>query len=284
MHVFKDKVCIVTGSASGIGLEIVKQLSEYGATVIIADVNMEEAIKVAKEINDRGGKAEAAYVDVTDSGSVEALVNGAADRYGRLDYMFNNAGITVIGDFRDLPLAEIKKVLDINLNGVLHGSHYAYQVMARQGFGHIVNTASGYGLTPGPTHSPYVTSKFGVVGLSECLRYEGADLGIKVSTVCPGYIRTSLVENVRTYNADPKEIVSGIPVKLVEPDNAVRIILREVSRNRAIIKFPSYVGVLTFLYRFMPSLFKRHALKEIRRFRSIRNAGAGKKLSEEAQV
>ncbi|MCC2686979.1 MAG: short-chain dehydrogenase, partial [Paenibacillaceae bacterium] len=123
---FAGKVCVVTGGGS--------------ATVVV------------EEIMAAGGKAEAAQVDITDPASVGQALDAVLERHGKLDYMFNNAGITVIGEFQDLPLEEITKVLNVNLHGALHGSHYAYRIMAKQGFGHIVNTASGFGLVPGPTN------------------------------------------------------------------------------------------------------------------------------------
>jgi NAD(P)-dependent dehydrogenase (short-subunit alcohol dehydrogenase family) len=270
MSIFREKICIVTGGGSGLGRELGRQLAGQGAVVIIADLNEEAASRVAREITDGGGKAMASPVDVTIEESVESLVSQVLERFGRLDYLFNNAGITVVGEFRDLPLEEVKKVLNVNLTGALHGSHAAYRVMARQGFGHIVNTASGFGLAPGPTNLPYVMSKFGVVGLSETMRVEGLDLGIKVSTVCPGYIRTSLLEQLRAFRADAKDVLATIPVKMVEPEDAARLVLRGVEKNRAIIAFPSYVGLLTFLYRFAPGLFLRSSLRTIRDFRKIR--------------
>jgi NAD(P)-dependent dehydrogenase (short-subunit alcohol dehydrogenase family) len=263
---------VVTGGGSGLGRALCMQLAAHGADVTVADLNEEAAKTVVREISEQGGTATACHVDVTDPSSMDKLVNEKAARLGRLDFMFNNAGITVIGEFRDLPLDEVMKVLNVNLTGAVNGSHYAYQVMVRQGFGHIVNTASGFGLAPGPTNLPYVMSKFGVVGLSETLRYEGLDLGIRVTAVCPGYIQTSLIENIRTFNVSPQDVISQIPVKMVDPNEAARLVLRGVEKNRAIITFPSYVGLLTFIYRFLPGLFLRQSLKTIRAFRKIRKA------------
>ncbi|OXS54541.1 hypothetical protein B1A99_26720 [Cohnella sp. CIP 111063] len=270
MSIFREKVCLVTGGGSGLGREVCSQLADRGACVIIADLNEEAARDVAQQISNHGGTAIASYVDVTDPKSIEALIEAALAQYGRLDYMFNNAGITVVGEFRDLPLDEVKKVLDVNLTGILHGAHYAFRIMEKQGYGHIVNTASGFGLVPGPTNLPYTMAKFGVVGLSETMRCEGLDLGIKVSVICPGYIQTSMIDNMRTFNADPADVISQIPAKMVHPQQAARLVLRGVEKNRAIITFPSYVGVLTFLYRCFPRLFLRYSLTTIRNFRKIR--------------
>lgn len=272
MGFFQGKICVVTGGGSGLGRALCQQLAEYGANVIVADLNEQAAQEVVQEIINRDGTATAYYVDVTSPESVEELVSETSTRFGKLDFMFNNAGITVTGEFRDLPLDEIKKVLNVNLIGVVHGSYFAYQTMIRQGFGHIVNTASGFGLAPGPTKLPYVTSKFGIVGLSESLRYEGLDLGVRVSVVCPGYIQTPMVENVHTFNVSSQDVLSQVPVKMVKVDEAACLVLQGVEKNQAIIKFPSYVGLLAFIYRFLPGVFLRQSLKSIRKFRTIRKA------------
>src|SRR3954471_3734926 len=165
-----DKVAVVTGGASGIGAALCQRLAQAGARVVVADIDLDRARDTAQGI---GKHAEPVHVDVTRAESVQALVDGAVKAHGRLDFMFNNAGLAVVGDMRDLSLEHFRKVLDVNLWGVIHGSHYAYRVMALQGRGHIVNTASGFGLVPGPFNGPYVTSKFAVVGFTETLRVEG---------------------------------------------------------------------------------------------------------------
>lgn len=274
MSFYQGKVCIVTGGGSGLGRSLCIRLAEQGARVTAADLDEEAARETARRIAAAGGCAAAARVDMTDPAAVERMIGEVSERESRLDYMFNNAGITVIGEFRDLPLTDIAKVADVNLNGALNGTYFAYRLMAEQGFGHIVNTASGFGLAPGPTNLPYVMSKFGVVGLSETLRYEALDIGVKVSVVCPGYIRTPLLDRLRVYRADARDVVAQIPVKLAEPDDAARRILDGVRRNRAVIAFPRYVPALTFLYRYAPILFRRHALKTIRDFRKLRKEHA----------
>jgi NAD(P)-dependent dehydrogenase (short-subunit alcohol dehydrogenase family) len=272
---FAGKVCVVTGGGSGLGRALCLKLAAEGAQVSVADLDERSATVVVEEIMAAGGKAEAAQVDITDPASVGQALDAVLEGRGKLDYMFNNAGITVIGEFQDLPLEEITKVLNVNLHGALHGSHYAYRIMAKQGFGHIVNTASGFGLVPGPTNLPYVMSKFGIVGLSETLRYEALDLGVKVTTVCPGYIQTPLIERLRTYNANPNDVIASIPVKMVDPNEAAGIILRGVEKNKAIIAFPGYVSFLSFLYHFAPKMFLQYSLKTIRGFRKFRKQDGG---------
>ncbi len=165
MDAFKDKVAIVTGGASGIGRELCRQLGGHGATVIVADVNREGAEEAASSIaGSTAGRTRAALLDVTDAEEVRKLIQDTAAEFGRLDYMFNNAGIASGGEMRDMDWEHWRRMLDINLMGVIYGARAAYSVMVEQGFGHIVNTASGAGLFPIANSTPYVTTKHGVVG------------------------------------------------------------------------------------------------------------------------
>ncbi len=137
MNRFKDKVAIVTGGASGIGRELCRQLGGHGATVIVADVNREGAEEAASSIaGSTAGRARAAHLDVTDAEEVRKLIRDTAAEFGRLDYMFNNAGIAIGGDARDMDWEHWRRILDINLMGVIYGSRAAYSVMVEQGFGH----------------------------------------------------------------------------------------------------------------------------------------------------
>ncbi len=131
---------------------------------------------------------------------VARLVETTVSEFGRLDYMFNNAAIAIGGDARDLSLEQWDRVLNVNLRGVIYGTLDAYQVMAKQGHGHIVNISSASGLIPQPGNGPYCTCKHGIIGLSLSLRFEGSDLGVKVSAVCPGDMKTSIYENMVVMN------------------------------------------------------------------------------------
>jgi NAD(P)-dependent dehydrogenase (short-subunit alcohol dehydrogenase family) len=114
---------------------------------------------------------------------------------GAIDYLFNIAGITIAGEARDLSREIWRKVIDVNLNGVINTTVYAYQQMVRQGHGYIVNMASVQGLVPVPIEAPYVASKYAVVVLSQALRVEGCELGVKVSEVCPGMVETPIFDS-----------------------------------------------------------------------------------------
>src|SRR4030042_2395133 len=150
IRIFNGATAIITGGASGIGRALAEELAKRGCEVMVVDLQIALAQEVAAKIRASGGKAKAAKVDVTDFPAMRKLVKETVKRFGRLDYIFNNAGI-VIGGGGDLyGIAGWHKVIDVNIRGVINGVQAAYQIMLEQGFGHIVNTASRAGVMPRP--------------------------------------------------------------------------------------------------------------------------------------
>jgi NAD(P)-dependent dehydrogenase (short-subunit alcohol dehydrogenase family) len=273
MDCFRDKVAIVTGGASGIGRNVCENLGRRGAATIVADIDLQGAREVSDGIARNGGRASAARLDVTDAEEVRKLIEETAAEHGRIDYMFNNAGIDIGGETRDLLPEHWDRVLDINLMGVVYGTRAAYARMVSQGFGHIVNTASLCGIMPIPLQVPYATTKHAVVGLSTSLRAEGAGLGVKVSVFCPGVIQTPLLEKSLVVNSSMKEILKISPIKIMDVKEAVTILLRGVERNQAIIVCPFQSRFTWYLYRLSPSLVDRLLGKTVRQFREKHRAG-----------
>jgi len=267
------KVAIITGGASGIGRALCEELARTATIIIAADINMEGARQVASGITDNGGHARAEALDVKNAEAVKALINRVTAEYGRLDYMFNNAGITIGAEARDMNLDHYRSILETNLHGVIHGSFYAYETMVSQGFGHIVNTASTAGLIPMPVQVPYSATKFGVVGFSKSLRIEAAGLGVRVSVVCPGFVRTGIFDAMPFLKVDKQKIFEKIP-KAVEPDKAAQIILKGVRKNKALIAFPFSARFLCWLYRLHPAFLapiQRKIIGDFRRLREVSN-------------
>ena len=271
MESFSNKVSIITGGGSGIGRALCLELSRRGSVVVVADIHAENAQATANAIVQEGGRAYARCVDVADEMQVSKLVSDAAAEHQRLDYMFNHAGINVLGDARDLRLEDWHHVIDVNLWGVIYGTTAAYTVMVKQGYGHIVNTSSLSGLLSGPTALPYSTTKHAIVGLSLGWRAEAADLGIRVSVVCPGFVKTGLQQSAIVVNAPHDQVMAQTTlVKRMDAAQAAQLILRGVARDEAIIVFPGNARIAWWLYRINPKLLNRLQIKMIRNFRNLR--------------
>ena len=268
--IYRDKVAIVTGGASGIGEGLCEGLGRQGARVVVADINGEGAEAVASRIVARGGRARPARLDVSREEEVRALVDGTVATDGRLDLIFNNAGLALFADARDVDLDTWRRLIDVNLWGVIYGTLHAYRVMVEQGTGHIVNTASVAGLVPTPMVTAYATTKHAIVGLSTSLREEGAALGVRVSVVCPGMIRTGMVETAQVVNADRQALLDHTPVRFMEAGRAAAAILQGVARNRDVIAFPPHARLLRTLHRFAPPLLNLLGRKSVADFRAER--------------
>jgi NADP-dependent 3-hydroxy acid dehydrogenase YdfG len=164
IRVFENATAIVTGAASGIGKAMAIELASRGCTVVLADRQIELAKTLAEEINSEGGSAWARDIDVCQYSSVRDLVRDVIQKTGRLDYMFNNAGIGIGGPVEDYELEDWDRIIDVNLRGVTNGIQASYNLMISQGFGHIVNTSSIAGLIPSPGSVSYTATKFAVAG------------------------------------------------------------------------------------------------------------------------
>jgi NAD(P)-dependent dehydrogenase (short-subunit alcohol dehydrogenase family) len=267
---FTQKVAVVTGGASGIGQALCHELGRRGTIVIVADINLEGAQKVASVISSRGWLATPAHLDVSQADDVHELVEDTLSQHGQIDYMFNNAGIGIAGEMRDMDLGLWKEIVDVNLWGVIHGTTSAYQVMVQQGSGHIVNTASVAGLIPIPMETAYVATKYGVVGLSLSLRDEARHLGVRVSVACPGFISTGIYYSATVLRVSREDLMAQIPFRPMDASRAARVILRGVSRNQGVITMPFYARIFWWLYRLHPALLSYWSRKIPKDFRALR--------------
>lgn len=279
-----QQVAIVTGGASGIGAALCRALAARGLAVVVADINAAGAEAVAAAIRQRGGTAAARHVDVADASSVTQLVQHTVATHRRIDFMFSNAGIAVTADARDLRPEHWRRLIDVNLLGVIHGVQAAYPFMAQQGHGHIVNTASLAGLLPYPTNLPYATTKHAVVGLSLALRIEAADLGVRVSVVCPGFVQTGIGAASPTLNVNDEPMQHELPFKFMDADDAAQRILAGVWRNQPVIVFPFYARVLWWAYRLRVTWLSPIGLGLIRELRQRRlPVPAGRQREEQVR-
>jgi NAD(P)-dependent dehydrogenase (short-subunit alcohol dehydrogenase family) len=255
-------VAIVTGAASGIGRALVEALAARRIEVVLADRQVALAEEVAGGITRRGGSASVVELDVTQAEQFRVAVDQTVARTGRLDYLFNNAGISVSGEMKDYTLADWDDVFDVNLRGVAYGVQAAYPLMVRQGFGHIVNTASMAGLIPNGYIGSYVATKHAVVGLSKSLRIEAKEYGVKVSVLCPGLIRTPIIEGGR-YGRFKDDLDLGRwrqrldQLRPLDPAVLAERALRAVERNQAIIVVPGWWRLLWYADRLCPPIAER---------------------------
>lgn len=263
IRIFSNATAIVTGGASGIGRAVAEELATRGCDVLVADRQIENAQKVVSDILAAGGKASAMKVDVTNFSALEKIVKESIQRTGRLDYMFNNAGIGIIGDVCRYNIEDWNDILDVNLHGIINGIQAAYNAMVSQGFGHIVNTASLAGITPCPGMVSYCTTKHAIVGLSTSLRGEARRHGIRVSVLCPGFVRTAILENGGKYgktlvklSAEQQTLVSDMinQYKPMDPRQFARKALDCVAKNKAIIVLPKLYKLFWWINRISPSL------------------------------
>lgn len=255
------RIAVITGGASGIGAAIGAELVVRGATVVLADINAEAAELTARQLTESGpGRASAIALDVTDGPAVVAAYQAIRDTHGRLDYAFNNAGIGVGGLAEELTLQHWDRTIDVNLRGVVHGVHAAYPIMLQQHDGHIVNTASLAGLVMPAIMTPYTATKHAVVGLSLALRAEGASRGVRVSALCPSFVRTPLLDNLNPglpptkASRRPQEQISRVQRHLYSPQRLARDVLRGMHRNRGLIIAPAGARVLAWTARHFPAL------------------------------
>ena len=264
---FKGKTALITGGASGIGASLARLLAEYGCRVIVADIQEELAAQVVDEIEVSGGDAQSVILDVRDFQEFNRIVNDTP----HLDFLFNNAGVGVGGYISDHELDDWKTAIDINLYGVIHGVRCGYEVMRRQGSGHIVNTASMAGLVPSPAMAAYSASKSAVVSLSKSLRPEAAEIGIKVSVLCPGAVTTPILDgggiNGRMPTAIPPEQQAAIFESLgpISPEIFAKRALQQVAMNKEVIIVPSKLKLLWWLERLWPSMLTNIAFKQMQK-------------------
>jgi NAD(P)-dependent dehydrogenase (short-subunit alcohol dehydrogenase family) len=259
IRIFDGATAIVTGGASGIGRALAEELAKRGCGVVLADLQIELAEEVASEIRVSGGKAKAVKIDVADFPAMERIVQETVERTGRLDYIFNNAGIGMGGNVNHYGIEDWNQMIDVNLRGVINGIQAAYKIMVAQGFGHIINTASMAGLMPGPGSVAYTTTKHAVVGLSKSLRAEAAQMGVRVSVLCPGVIRTPILEGGGKYGKMlidiPPEQMRRLWEKLkpMSPNIFAKKVLNSVAKNKAIIIAPSWWKRFWWVNRLSPS-------------------------------
>ena len=258
------QTAVITGAGSGIGAALALVLARRGMRVVCADVDERSAATVAREIRMVGREATHARADVTNPADLDALAVDA-------DLWINNAGIAIGGETHELSLDDWRRVIDVNLLGVVNGIHAVYPRMAARKRGHIVNIASVAGLAPYPLALPYTTTKHAVVGMSLALRAEARAHGVKVSVACPGRIETPIWQRSEVrgaMGAARSKLLATMP-KPMSAERCAKLIADGIAKDRAVIPVTLEAHVAWRLARLWPwaasKLAERLAADVVRR-------------------
>jgi NADP-dependent 3-hydroxy acid dehydrogenase YdfG len=225
----KGKVVVITGASSGMGEAAAKHLSALGATIVVGARRADRIEKLAKEIQDKGGKALAISMDVTQRDQVKKLVGSTVEQFGRVDVILNNAGIMPLSPMDRLNVDEWDRMIDVNIKGVLNGIAAVLPYMKEQKSGQIINTSSVAGHKIFHGSAVYSATKFAVRALTEGLRMEVKPYNIRTTIVCPGAVKTELLEHitdvdVRQANEDYVGAVG------ISPDSFARVVAFAISQ------------------------------------------------------
>jgi NADP-dependent 3-hydroxy acid dehydrogenase YdfG len=255
---YTNKIAVVTGAGSGIGRAIAQLLSSFGAKVHCADINAASAATVAATLPN----AQAHTLDVTDAAAVSAFAHNIYVQDGRVDLLFNNAGIGHAALVVETELEDWQKLLQVNVMGVVNGIHAFLPRMLKQTTrSHIVNTASGAGLIPLPKMAPYVATKHAIVGLSTSLSSELHGSNVSVTILCPGIIKTAIVSSSLMRGetqAHKSHTVEYYEKNATSPDKVAKDLLNDVRKGKLFCLTPRMeVGIGWFLYRLSPRLALR---------------------------
>jgi len=191
-----NKVCVITGAAQGIGLATALKFAREGAIVAVCDMRREAVDNAVALCRGLGARAEGYLVDVTDRDAVDAMVVAVRERFGRIDVLVNNAGITKDARLQKMSIEQFDAVIDVNLRGVFHASQAVADTMVAQGSGTILNASSVVGIYGNFGQTNYAASKFGVIGFTKTWSRELGPKGIRVNAVAPGFVETPILSTI----------------------------------------------------------------------------------------
>ncbi|HWA50753.1 MAG TPA: 3-hydroxybutyrate dehydrogenase [Dongiaceae bacterium] len=236
----KDKVAIVTGSTSGIGLGIAKVLAGHGANIVLNGFGDPGEIETIRSGIEREHKVRAVYdgADMSKGEAVRGMIAATIGKLGRVDILVNNAGIQFTAPVDEFPAEKWDAILAINLSAAFHGTAAAVPQMKKQGWGRIVNIASAHGLVGSKHKAAYVAAKHGIVGLTKVVGLENAGTGITANAVCPGWVLTPLVE---------KQIANMASERKIGRDEAAAALLGEKQPSQSFVTPEQLGGTVAFL-------------------------------------
>ena len=236
MQDLTGKTAIITGGASGIGRATALALSRAGARAVVADIDYEGAASVAREIEQGGGQAIGVRCDVTVDAAFIKLADAALQRFGRVDIVMNNVGVLTSGRPDELPITEWQRIIDINLMSVVRSNHVFLPLLIAQGSGHIVNTGSFAGLyTYAYDRLPYAATKAAIVQMSEGLALYLRPMGIGVTCLCPGPVRTNIMRSLRSFSTGLDVRGPGAQFAPLEPEAVGEMVVAAIKRNQLLL-------------------------------------------------
>jgi NAD(P)-dependent dehydrogenase (short-subunit alcohol dehydrogenase family) len=272
--IWKDAVAIITGGGSGIGRALAIAMAKRGALVMVTDIDPDKASLVANEC---GVNAQSFLVDVRDANQVNELVHQVFHQFGRVDFIFNNAGIGVAGETHEIPAPLWDRIIDINLKGVLNGVLAGYPIMVKQGYGYIINTASLAGLGPAALMAPYAMTKHAVVGLSHSLRLEAAAFGVQVNVLCPSAIETPILDSTNPadlpevpWTPNARRYLSNLAAPPYPVEKMAEEVLSAIEKNKPTIVLPGKARLAWMMGRLFPGLVEKLATKALQIERNSR--------------
>lgn len=235
-----DHVAIVTGSTSGIGLALARSLAQGGAKVVLNGLGNPDAIERTRAELEAETAVCVRYhgADMTEPAEIEDMVAYAVREFGRLDILVNNAGVQHVAPIDEFPLEKWEQIVAVNLSAVFHATRAAVPVMKRQGRGRIVNIASAHGLVASPFKGPYVATKHAVVGLTKAVGVELAQTGVTCTAICPGYVKTPLVEG---------QIADQARARGMSEEKVLTDVILAAQPTKKFVEYEHLAGMLRYL-------------------------------------
>jgi len=255
---------VVTGGASGLGLALCQELQARGIHTVILDLRAPPRGSLKPALS--GYR----WLDLQDTPTLRTTLAEIRQSHGRIDWLVNNAGICVAGQIRDLASEDFQRVMAVNFTAAVEATLTVLPAMRARGAGTVVNIASVAGLFPCPTLSPYGAAKAALVNFSESIRLECRNDGVRVITVCPGFLDTPLFQRAELRAVDREAVLRRMPLGRLPVDEAARLILQGVARNRSPLVFPAYARLGLWVHRNLPGLYSLMVRKNIRMFQRSR--------------